>query len=198
MFSRSLRLFAAVLFLGSAVSACTNTPPPHRLPELNFRNQPPILVNVASIEVVSDRQNAPVSDLEASLPVTPENAVRTWARDRLVKIGHAGILRVVIHNASASETYLKVDSGVSGAFKKQQASRIDMAVDVSVQMLDDRHFVAAEASANEAVSRTTPEDQSLNDREQQLFDMVDGMMRNFDGKIDPAIHNTFGPWLGAR
>lgn len=196
---RLLRQVGLVIGLGVMLSACSSVNPPQsRLPEMSFRQAAPYRLNVARVEVVS--QFTPVAQpphIEYDMPVAPENAVKRWVQDRLQPVGRTGTLRVVIRNASAVEVPLKTDTGFTGMFKKEQASRIDMAVDVALQMLDDRQFVVAEVTGQAAASHTTLEGQKLNERDRLLYDMVQGMVNDMNSQVDPNIQAIFRQWLGA-
>lgn len=200
MFTRPLRHLALAIGLGLAVAACSSVNPPmQRLPEMSFRHLAPIQLDVGRIEVVSEFQSSgQPPHIEYDMPVNPENAVKRWVQDHLQPVGRTGTLRVVIHDATATESPLKTDTGFTGMFKKEQAARLAMSVDVALQMLDERQFVTAEVTGKVARTRTTPEGQKLNERDRVLYDMVEDLMKGFNDDVDPNIHATFGPWLGAR
>jgi hypothetical protein len=197
MFTRHLRPLALVFALGAGLAACSGVNPPmKRLPEMTFRNLPPIQLDVGRIEVVSQfSPPAQSPHIEYDMPVAPENAIKRWVQDRLQPIGRSGTLRVVIRDASATERPLKTDQTWTGVFKKEQAARVEMGVDVAVQMLDDHQFVTAEASNRVAVSRTTPEGLKLNEHDKILYDMVEELMRDFNNGIDPGIHSSLARWI---
>lgn len=196
---RLLRQVGLVIGLGVMLSACSSVnPPPSRLPELSFSQFAPYRLNVGRIEVVSQFQPvAQAPHIEYDMPVAPENAIKRWVQDRMQPVGRTGTLRVVIRDASAIETALKTDTGFTGMFKKEQASRIDMTADIALQMLDDRQFVIAEVSGQAAASHTTLEGQKLNDRDRLLYDMVVQLITNLNSQVDPNIQANFRQWLGA-
>jgi len=199
MLLRPLRKLALVFGVGLALAGCGGVNPPmQRFPEISFAGQPPFQFDVGRVEVVSEYQ-APAQPphIEYDMPVTPENAIKRWVQDRLKPIGRTGTLRVVIHNASATETPLKTDTGMKSVFEKQQVARVDMAAEVSVQILDDRQFPVAEVTARVDRNRTETEGMKLNDRDKLLYDMVVDLMQGFNANIDPQIRNTFGKWLGS-
>ena len=182
------------LALTLVLAACSSSPPLQRFPEMTFRNMPPIRLDVGRIEVVPEYQPpAQPPHIEYDMPVAPENAVRRWVQDRLQPVGRTGTLRVVIHDAQATEVPLKTDDTITGVFKKEQAARIKMSVDVSIQLLDDKQFVSAEATGNAAVSRTTTEGIKLNEHDRVLYEMVEEMMKNFNANIEPSIRSSLGP-----
>jgi hypothetical protein len=192
-----IRVVGVCFGLGLTVSACSNSAPPmQRLPDMTFLYKPPIRLNIARVEVVSEYTAPTVRpNIEYDMPVSPEAAVRKWAQDRLKPVGSTGILRVVIHKASATETPLQTDQSLGGMFKKEQAARVDENLDVTLQMLDDHQFTVADVSGNAFRSRTEPEDQKLNQRDQLLYDMTYDLVRGFDDEIDANIRTGFSKWL---
>jgi hypothetical protein len=151
---------------------------------------------VARVEVVSDYKAPTVRpNIEYDMPVSPEAAVRKWASDRLKPVGTTGILRVVIHKASATETPLQTDQSLGGMFKKEQAARVDENLDVTLQMLDDHQFTVADVSGRSFRSRTEPEEQKLNQRDQLLYDLTYDLVRGFDEEVEPNIRTGFAKWL---
>jgi hypothetical protein len=186
-----------MLGFGLMLAGCASSvPPAPTFPELSFSQQPSFRFNVARAEILMNyHSNSQAPHIEYDMPVSPENAIRRWVRDRVSPVGTMGTMRIVVTNASATETPLKTDQSVAGLFTKQQAAQIDMAVNVSIQMLDDHQFVIAEASAQATRSRTLPEGITLNERDQILYDMVKDMMAEFDTAISPKIQDTLGRWL---
>jgi hypothetical protein len=200
MFTRPLRHIALAAFCLGLLSACSNVAPPmQRLPEMSFRHLTPITLDVGTIEVVSEfKPPAQAPHIEYDMPVTPEDALKRWVQDRLQPIGRTGKMRVVIHDASATEVPLKTDQGFTGMFKKEQAARVKMTINVSLQMLDERQMVTAEVSGKAMRERTTTEGLKLNEHDRILYDMVEDLMKGFNSEIDDNIRSNFGPWLGQR
>jgi hypothetical protein len=182
------------------LSACAASPPPPlKLPGMSFTQSAPFQLDIARIEVV-DEYKAPASEphIEYDMPVSPESALRDWVRDQLKAVGRRGTLRVLIRNASATETPLKTDQGFTGMFKKEQAARIDLNLDVALQMLDDQQFVIAEVTGKASRSDTEPEGQKLNDRDRRLYDLTYDLVKGFGQEVTPNIPSAFARWLGAR
>lgn len=193
---RRIRQLMLLMGLGLLLAACTSSPPPERIPTLSFSQLKPFRLNVARIEIVPEFQSSSrPPHIELDMPISPENAVRRWVQDRLQPIGTAGVMRVVIHDASATETPLPVDTSATAILKTQQASRIDVSVNVSVQMLDERQFVRAEVTGRSQRSRTVPEGLTLRERDRIVYDEVVDMMNGFNDSIAPEIQDTFGQWL---
>ncbi|HIJ62238.1 MAG TPA: hypothetical protein HPQ04_06045 [Rhodospirillaceae bacterium] len=186
------------LLLGLGACAGVN-PPSAKLPQMTFANLQALQIDVARVEVVSKYQPpAQAPHIEYDMPVAPENAIKRWVQDRLQPVGRSGVLRVTILDAQATENPLKTDTGVKSVFEKQQVARVDVAVEVSLQILDERQFPVAEASAKASRSRTLPEGMKLNERDSLLYDLVEGTMLEFNTNIDPYIRTSFARWLGVR
>jgi len=185
------------LTLGMLVAACANNPPPTgALPQVSFAGKPPFVLNVAKIEIVPKiTPSSQPPHIELTMPVSPENAIRRWVQDRIQAKGSTGILRVLINDATATETPLKMEKGMSAMFTTQQESRIDMSAAVTLQVLDERQFVKSEVTGNATRSRTLPQGLKLNERDKILYDMVVDMVTGLAGQVEPQIQTTFGPWL---
>lgn len=196
------RLSSLTMSLGAVVllSACSAAPPPvQKLPDMSFAQSAPFQLDVARIEVVADyKAPAAAPHIEYDMPVSPENALRDWVRDRLRAVGRKGTLRVLIRNASAIETPLKTDQGFTGMFKKEQAAQVDLNLDVALQMLDEQQFVIAEVTGKASRSDTEPEGQKLNERDRRLYDLTYDLVKGFGQEVTPNIPTAFARWLGAR
>jgi len=96
--------------------------------------------------------------------------------------GHTGTLRVVITNASATET--------------PQGAHVDMSIAMALQVLDEQQKVTAEVSGNASRSLVEPRNESPKERNQFLTDGVKEMMEGLNAQLEPNLAAAFGPWLG--
>ncbi len=186
-----------VLAMGLLLAACSNKPPPSsNFPPVSFTDLKPYSFNVARVEIVpqfTSSSNPP--HIEFSMPISPENAFKRWVEDRIKPVGTKGILRVIIKDASATDSPIPRDPNASQLFNTEQTSRIDMSLNVSLQILDDRQFVTAEVTGQAGRNRTLPEDIKLNQRDKILYDMVVDLVRNLDSQVDPQIESTLRPYM---
>ena len=183
-----------VVVLGLAVAACSNNPPPPLTqPPISFNDAKPFVFDVARVEIVTKFVTPSTPPhIEFQLAVSPENAAKRWVQDRLQPKGTAGILRVVINDASATETNIPKDPNKSVLdLNNVDQTRIDMSLDVALQILDDRQFVTAEVTGKASRSRSLPTGIKLNERDKILHDMVIDLVRGWGQEVDPQIHNTF-------
>jgi hypothetical protein len=184
-------MLAAVAVM--SVAACASSAPPmESLPPMSFADGQPFVLNVARIEIVSQFQTPSTAPhIELQVPVSPENAIRRWVQDRLQPRGTTGTLRVVIKNASATETALPQSDSGANVFGNQPQTKVDVAVDVSLEILDDRQMVTAEVSAQAARAETLITDLKLNARDRILYNMVREVVRAMGDQLTPRIGTTF-------
>jgi len=123
-------------------------------------------------------------------PVPPSDAIRHWANDRLRAMGSSGTLRVVIKDASITETRLPPTTGVRGAFTTDQSERYDghLAVDLVVDVPARRFQGYTGATVARTIS--VPENISLQGREDAWFAMVERMMTELNGRLEEGIYGS--------
>ena len=186
----------AALLLASVVTGCTPAPTAPAHPEIRFADKPPILLDVARIDIVETyRPPLKAPNVEHLFPVRPSQAARQWARDRLRAGGTTGRAEAVVRDASATETALKRTEGVRGAFTTDQAERYDAAITISVHVLDSLGKELANASATARYSRTVAEDVTLNERERVWHRMTTAMMHALDKALEGEMKRSLTAYL---
>ena len=192
------RMFRLVLAFASvaAVAACASNPPVQKLPPISFANEMPINLDVGQLEIVSEYKSpGRLPNFEQLMPVSPEAAAITWAKQRLHPMGRTGYARVVIKNAAVIQTPLKTDKGFTGLFKEEQAQRYDASLEIDVQILDERHLPLADVTARATRSRTTAEGITLDERDRELYEMSEDLIKDIDGQMNGLIHSYLGRWV---
>lgn len=179
-----------------ALAACETQVSVQRFPEITFAHMQKIGLNVARIEVKSEfHPTMQAPHIEHLMPVPPERAMRRWAEDRLQANGVTNVARFTIGDASVTETPLKVEGGLAGAFKKQQAARYEAAVAATIEIVDDRGFRRAFASSRVSRSQTLGEDATLNDRDRLWFELIDALMKDFNAEMEQDLRSHVGAFL---
>ncbi len=192
---RRLTLALGLVVSMVGLSACV-APPPPQFPELTYTHLPAITLGVAKIEVVNTSKKSDAAlHVESSMPVTPEQAVRNWARDRLRASGVSGVAKVIIENASVTETELARSKGLKGVFTTEQSQRYDADLKVSIRLEGVPRVSEAFAQAEIKRSQTVPEDVSVNVREQALFDLTESVMKDFDPAMAASIRKHLADFI---
>ena len=185
----------AALALGLALLAgCETQVPSQRLPDLTFAHLPPLNLAVQRIETASrfvPSLRAP--NVEHAFPVPPARALETWASQRLKAAGGGAQARFTILDAAVTETKLPRDTSTRGYFTKQQSERYDARVEATVEIQDGTRRGTATAISSRWT--TVGEDVSLNERERIKFNLVEGLMKDFDAEIEKSIRQHLANWL---
>jgi hypothetical protein len=188
MIPRLLRPAVLAIAATLALGACTSTPPRPQARQISFANLAPISFDVARIEVVQQYQPPQVApNVDHLTPVQPADAIRRWANDRVRAMGSSGTMRVIIKDASITETHLKPTTGVRGALTTDQSERYDgrLSVDLVVEVPSRRFQGYTGATVARTIS--VPEDVSLQGREDAWHSLVERMMADLNAKLEEGI-----------
>ncbi len=166
---------------------------------MTFRHLPAISLRVSNIKLVSETKHGiEPPQIGHQFPTPPEKAITRWAEDRL-QIGGgesgAGTALFTIIRADAIEKDLKIDTGVTGVFRKQQSDRYTVTVEARLDILDRRGVATAFATANATHSTTVGEDISLHGRRQVWFELVEKLMAEFDKTMEIQIRRNLDAYL---
>lgn len=193
-----LRRFLTILSLlmTTTLFGCVDAPPNPVYPEITFQHLNPLYLNVGEIKIV-DEFTPPLKHphVEHELPVSIDQSVRNWVRDRLRTTGNSGaVATITIKDASAVEESLEKDTGLKGLITKDQSELyvFHLLVELKVtEISGSSAFVTAEATRTKSV----PEGVSLNEREKTYFTQVEALMRAFDKEMEKNIRTFMGEYL---
>jgi hypothetical protein len=182
------RLFnaASILLLAMSLTACATPAPTDKLPEMTFRHLPPIALNVADIQVESQLSSNP-DNVAHLFPTTPEQALRAWARDRLVARGSSGTARFIIKRADATRTQLQTDHGIAGIFKKELSDRYEGHIVAQLSVVDGGSTRRAFAEGNADHAATVREDATVAERRKLMYELVERLMTDFNSEMERNI-----------
>ena len=191
---KSLKLFAVLGILGLA--GCEASAPTPKLPEMTFRHLPAISLDVLNIKIVSKTNHGiEAPHIGHQFPTPPEKAMTRWAEDRLQSGGSSGTAIFTILEADATGKSLKIDTGVTGVFRKQLSDRYTVMVEARLDIFDSRGRSQAFATANATHTTTAREDISLHDRRQLWFELLEKLMAEFDKTMETQIRINLGAYL---
>lgn len=191
---KRLRTLYCVMMLAPLVAACETAVPARTFPEISFAHQPPINLDVASVEVENKPETPSASGAGVhELPVTLSSVAERWARERLKPVGTRGTAIVRVEKASVIEEKLKKTEGIRGAFVTDQTERYIGEMQMSITIADDRGQATARAEARRA--RSIAEDASLADREKLWFELVETVARETDKVFEEQIRAYLTSYL---
>lgn len=200
--SRLLLSVLVALGLGVTAAACTTEAPPRKaFPELRWTHKQPLVIAAqgeAGGPVIVQEFTPPLSGdhVEHLMPLPPQQAIATWARDRLRTTGVGDrTLRVVIRDASVTERALETKGGISGFFTDEPEARYEARVDVDVQLVKPDGTVERSNRLTGWRTKAISEKASLADREAAWFAMVEALMGDLDAQLGPGVQSNFGSAL---
>ena len=182
--------------LAIALLAACSSEPQKPLPELTFVHQPPLRLNVASLDVVSTyKEPRKPPHVEHKFQTTPEQVMKRWAEARLRPMGRAESARFTVINAAVTEEPLAKTQGIVGAFKNEPSERFTATVEAQLEILNADGRLAQLASARATRSRSVMEGAKPEVRERVRFELLDALMKDFDKEMERAIRQYIDPWL---
>ena len=179
----SVILIALFMLLG----ACT-TVPDNSFPELTFKHLEPISLRVAKIQMASQTDNnTEPPNVGHRFPISPHEAVKKWALDRLQIAGNSGTARFSILKANVTETRLKTDKSFKGLFKQEASERYDAIVEARLEILDNKGIIIAAVTSRATWTQTVREDTSLTDRRRIWFGLIEKLMGTFNDRMEEEM-----------
>ena len=178
------------------VAGCETTVQKPAYPQISFAHLPQIPLNIARVDI-ENRYVPPANkpNVEHLFPVSPAATALNWGRDRLKPVGASGVARVVLRRASVVEVPLKRTGGVTGVFTIDQAERYDGTMEMAVELLDDSGNVRATVESTAKLSRSVPENVTLNQRDKIWFEMTENMMGELNKSLEAQIREHMANWL---
>ncbi len=155
------------------------------IPPISFANEPPIVLNVANVQVVEEYvPPKQLPNVEHAAPTPPYRAVRTWADERLKPTGTTGFVRVDIRDASIVEKPLIGQEEFDG--------HLDVTIDGDAG--DGLHTASSEITISRQI--VTDKDQDLAAKERIWDNLTREMMADFDKGAANAIANNLSQFTG--
>ena len=185
-------LFIFVLFIPLAGCDTPNLENP--LPELTFKHQSIIQLDVERIQIINEfKMPFRSPNVEHLVPISPGASAERWASDILRPIGQSGIAQFVITNGSVIREDLKIQKGIKGIFSIDQSKRFKATVNVRLEIFKDQGKSIARASASR--SQTLREDASPNLQSRLWYNLVERLMESFDREMRHQINTHLKPYI---
>jgi hypothetical protein len=185
-------LFIFVLFIPLAGCDTPNLENP--LPELTFKHQSIIQLDVERIKIINEFKMPYRSpNVEHLVPISPGASAERWASDILRPIGQSGIAQFVITNGSVIREDLKIQKGIKGIFSIDQSKRFSATVNVRLEIFKNQGKSIARASASR--SQTLREDASPNLQSRLWYHLVERLMKSFDREMRDQINTHLKPYI---
>ena len=180
-------LLLAVVLAGCATYESFDPPP------LDYSDRAPLRFAVESVAVQSAyTPPGRPPDVEHTLILSPEEALRRLLEQRLEAAGGSGRLQAVIVDASVEEERLETETGVRGWLTTQPAARLTSRIKVRVDQLDDAGMVTRSVTTAATRSRSVPEGATFVDRQRIAYELVRELVDDLDAALGAGLHESFG------
>ncbi len=190
--------WAAAALVASLAACETPGPAEIQFPEITFAHLKPIRLDVVGVEFVEQYvapRAPPNVDHLNNFPVQLAAVAERWTKDRLQPVGISRRARVILLDATVTETALQKRGGLTGLFWNDQSELYDARVEARIEIVDDDGAPEAHAQAVAQRSRSVPEDISLSKREQIWFELAEDVMKDLDAEIERSIQRFLASYV---
>ena len=170
-----------IALLAAGIAGCSSPPPPQSFPPLNYSYLPPIVLKVATVNVVDQYVPDPnAAQLIGEDPAPPPTVLQTELSRRLVGGGAPGTATATIEAASIDAA----GGNLVGA----------MTVRIDVASADGLHTGFTEATVSH--TETAPDsDASQNDMQAALYGMTKQLMDAMNVQLQYQIQHDLAEWV---
>ncbi len=123
-------------------------------------------------------------------------AANRWALDRLQATGTEGHATFIIKEASVVEQPLRMAEGIDSWFTRQQGSKYVGRLEVQLDAQSPVNSTIGTATAHATFATTLPEKPTEAEKYQAYREVLEGIMRDLNRKLEQAIQQHMAPFLG--
>lgn len=175
------------------LGACSNEPPSYDYSAPNYASQTPFELDVAAIEVSNEAAvSARTQQLSKFFPVTLEQAVQQWSRERLWAVGNSRRLVVKISEMNVEKIVKPEDQ-----HSDLDEYRVKLAVFVDIYG-DEKASPEATVNAQAEVRKEIFNDVSENAQRSFFAGMTRELMGKIDMNLTTAMSQYFGQYRAYR
>ena len=178
------------------LTACQTTSYRQEFPTMTFQYLPSVRLMVSNIKLISEvklRVDAP--NVAHRIPISPEQAMIQWAKDRLSIAGNKNIAQLIIIQADAKEIKLDLDKSLTGIFKNQQSHRFESIIKARLEILDENGLRKAFVTSKAEKSITVSEATSMSDRRKIWYNLIEKLMIDFNLVMQKNIKQKLQNYL---
>ena len=177
-------------------TSCQTVGKLEKFPTMTFTHLSKMRLLVRDIKILELQKNQITPPyITHQFPISPAEATRRWAKDKLQIGGKKNTARLIIKIAEAKQIPLKIDKTFVGSFKNQQSDRYETGIFAKLEILNEKKEIKAMVEAKAEHFKTVSEATSLSDRRKIWYNMIEVLMNEFNKEIDKNINNNFQKYL---
>lgn len=173
---RMLPVAAAVLLVSLSAQARDFALP-------DWSEAPPMQLPAPMLEVNHLYAPPAPDSAESRMVVKPAEAIERWARSRLVPTGGQWLAELVIVDAGVRSEAMATTHGVAGWFRREQAERHTLRLEVELRMAGPSGAVAT-LRAHAEQTGTVGENPREGEREVLWHSLLEEAMRSLDRELE--------------
>jgi len=178
-----------------AVAACANTTTvPRPVPHYTYTQYPPVMLNVASIQVIDYTSPMQAPNVEHLMPQPLPSAVGDWARTHFKAAGVDGTAFITVRDASMVGQDLSRTQGLKGMVTIDQAEKYAAHISVEFKVEGKTSGTSGNGGVKVERSSTVAENASLQDRDRIWTTMEENMLVDLDAATMQMLQNRL-PFL---
>ena len=163
---------------------------------ISFANRTPIQLDIYEMNVQNEYQQPKRPPyVEHLFPIPLEQAIETWAQDRIKTAGSDRSLLLVVKNASVTEKNLPTTTGIMGWFTDDQEKEYTGNVLVELRIYGNRALSLASTEVHATRSITLPQSASLAERDELFYQLTKALMRDLNAELEKNIHQYFSDYI---
>lgn len=184
-----MRKWLGMIVMVGLLTACAQTAVQPVQPTLNFSQSAPFVFNARAVEVIDEyRPPLTPNHIERTMPMSPAEGINIWASQRLRANGVGDVVvRVIIENASVTETELPKKGGATGLVGVQRDKMYDGALKIRIEVGSLTTPQWGNVSAETRFSRSVLTDATLNERDQAKLEVTETLVRQMDLSLESSI-----------
>ncbi|RDD61555.1 hypothetical protein [Ferruginivarius sediminum] len=189
-----LMLASMTIAVAALLGACESTPPQQSFAKLTYTHLEPIRLDVADI-AIEQAYDPPMEPpyVEHTMPVSPAEAARSWAMDRLRAVGSEGRATFIIENAPVREIDLETKEGLAGLFTSEPAQRYEATL--QIRMTIERPDGTGSLSVKAERATSVQEDATVNEREKTWYGLVERLMNDVNARLEKTLSRDWNKYV---
>ena len=192
-----MKKLLTIIALGLTLTACASEPasPPPLQPDYSALGK--IYLNTQDLKVINRADRMPLKPPYIGHLFQPRltEVVDQWVHDRLQAVGNTGHATLIIKEASVIEQPLPELTGIETWFTREQAGKYTGRIDVDIDAQSPINNATGIASAHATHAVTLPEHPTEAEKTIAYRQLLDGLMRDLNQKLDQAIHAHLAPFI---
>ena len=192
-----LRIYIIILCSLFFITSCTSKDN-YLIQNIDFNNYKNIKIDASKL-IVDKLYISTLSDpyIDHIVKQNLVSLLSEWATARLkpVQVNNAGVIKVIIHNASIKALPLNQNIKVENLFISDAAINIEMNLDVTIDLLDNVGNKLSYVDIKVFKSQELGDNISLLEKDYQIQEMSRSLFKDFDNLAIKKIQEIFYKYL---